>query len=366
MPSTVAVCFGGPSPEHDISILTGLQVARIIERGAHETVGLYWSKAGSWYRTAATLEASDFLEGPPRGSVELEFVAGPSGGFAEKGRKRRPMSLDAIVNCCHGGPGEAGTLQSAFDLAQIAYTGPTAAGASLGMDKRATNALAQAAELPVNRQALVTDRLIEALGTPLVIKPRWGGSSLGIEVAADLATARALASSSPHLRGGAVVEPLLDGWIDLNVSIRTFPEVEQSAIERPERSGDGILSYADKYLTGEGGLEHAKRELPAILPEAVEAAIRDIASRATELLVVRGIARLDFLWDGRDRVVFNEINTIPGAMSLYLWQASGYTHEQVIEDLVREAQESPTVRWHSTGADGVALRSASSIASKLG
>jgi len=106
--------------------------------------------------------------------------------------------------------------------------------------------------------------------------------------------------------------------------------------------------------------------IPADIPDAVAERLRDIARRALVALGVRGIARLDFLWDGGDQLNFNEINTIPGTMSLYLWTASGYTREQVVDDLITEARTSSNTRWHSTGADGRALRSAATIASKLG
>jgi D-alanine-D-alanine ligase len=151
----------------------------------------------------------------------------------------------------------------------------------------------------------------------------------------------------------------------VNVAARSYPEPELSLIERPLRSGDAILSFDDKYLAGEGGLEGASRELPAHIPDGVAEQLREIAGRARVALGVRGIARLDFLWDGGDGLNFNEINTIPGTMSLYLWTASGYTREQVVDDLIAEARASSTTRWHSTGADGRARRSASSIASKL-
>jgi D-alanine-D-alanine ligase len=359
------VCFGGPSPEHDISVLTGLQLARVAAKRGHDVLALYWSKTGTWHRADGDLEAADFVDGAPRASQELELVAGTDGGFFERGRKRRPLPLDCVVVCCHGGPGEGGALQSAFDLAGLRYTGPSAAGAALGMDKLATNAVIRALGVAATPQALIDDPAAEALTAPLIVKPRWGGSSLGIEVTADLETARTVAASSPHLRGGAVVEPYLEGWHDVNVAARSYPTAELSLIERPLRSGDAILSFEDKYLAGEGGLEGASRELPAQIPDAVADELRDVARRAMVALGVRGIARLDFLWDGADRLSFNEINTIPGTMSLYLWTASGHTREQVVDDLIAEARESPTVHWHSTGSDGRALRSAGTIASKL-
>ena len=365
MTAPIAVCVGGPSPEQDISVLTGLQIARVAAKRGHDVATLYWSKTGTWHRAGDDLEAADFADGAPRGSEELELTAGPDGGFFERGRKRRPVPFDCVVVCCHGGPGEGGALQSAFDLAQLRYTGPSAVGAALGMDKLATSAVVRALGLPTTPQALIDDPAAESLPAPLIVKPRWGGSSLGIEVTADLATARTVAASSAHLRGGAVVEPYLDGWSDVNVAARSYPEPELSLIERPLRGGDAILSFDDKYLAGEGGLEGASRELPAQIPDAVANQLRDVARRAMVALGVRGIARLDFLWDGADGLNFNEINTIPGTMSLYLWTASGYTREQGVDPIIAEPGASDTTRWHSTGADGRALRSASSIASKL-
>src|SRR5690606_18819731 len=103
--TTAAVLFGGPSDEHDISILTGLQVARA---PPGDPPALYWSKAGEWFRVDADAEAADFVDGVPRKAREVGFVAAPGGGFIVK---RKPIPLDVAVIACHGGPGEDGTLQ---------------------------------------------------------------------------------------------------------------------------------------------------------------------------------------------------------------------------------------------------------------
>ena len=108
-----AVVFGGPSPEHDVSILTGLRACRALVDGGHDPLALYWGKVGEWYSVSPMLEARDFAEGPPRKVQELTFTVGPGGGFFA--RKRR-VELSVAVNCTHGGPGEDGTLQAAFDL----------------------------------------------------------------------------------------------------------------------------------------------------------------------------------------------------------------------------------------------------------
>lgn len=353
-----AVLFGGPSPEHDVSILTGLQAARALD----DPIGVYWSKDGRFWEVDAGLEAGAFVEGVPRKAGPLRLVAGE--GLVGK---RRPLDLTAVVNCCHGGPGEDGALQGALDLAGIRYTGPDAAGAALGMDKLAFGSVVAAAGLPsLPRVALTAGAEIPWDG-PSIVKPRFGGSSIGIEVVADAATAHALLQRSPHLRAGAVAEPYRKDCVDLNVAVRSWPALELSAIERPlRRAGGDILAYTDKYLGGEG-MASAPRELPAALSDAVAARVREVAVAVAGLAGVRGVARIDFLAAGDDlsELYVNEINTIPGSLARYLWVEPAVPFRRLLDDLLEEAVRRPSFSWTTQGADGTALRAAGSIAGKL-
>ena len=372
--SAAAVVFGGPSPEHDVSILTGLQAAHALAQGGRPVTAIYWDKGGHFFLVDSGLEGEAFLEGPPKGAKELRLVAAPGGGFvAGKGGllgKERPLETGALVNCCHGGPGEDGTLQAALDLAGLPYSGPTVAGAALGMDKMAFAGAVIGAGLPALPRALIEPGRPSSpppTPGPYIVKPRFGGSSIGIEVVEDWATAIALAATSVHFRRGAVVEPYLPASFDLNLAVRAWPGLQLSAIERPLRSpGSGeILGYRDKYLGGDG-MVSAPRELPAQIPEDLEKAIRDAASAVACLAMVRGIARIDFLVDGHDWYV-NEINTIPGSLAKYLWvEPAQVQFSTLLTDMLVEAVKRPSYRPDATGADGTALRSASSIASKLG
>jgi D-alanine-D-alanine ligase len=200
---------------------------------------------------------------------------------------------------------------------------------------------------------------------PYICKPRFGGSSIGIEIVDDVSVARALLRSSPHYRDGALLEPYLPDAVDLNISVRMHPTVQLSPIERPlrrENSGH-IYSYAEKYLGGGEGLASAPRELPARVDAEVASTIEAAALRIAEVALVRGAPRIDFLYAG-GAVYVNEINTIPGAMSWYLWQAAGVGFATLLGDLVAESSR-PTRHWSSNGADGTALRAAGSIAAKL-
>jgi D-alanine-D-alanine ligase len=363
---SAGVIFGGPSPEHDVSILTGLQAARAL---SGDVEAVYWDKLGSFWGVDPSSEGADFLDGAPKGARPLRLVAGGAGGFvAAKGGvlgKDKPLSVSAFVNCCHGGPGEDGTLQGSLDLAGVAYTGPTVAGAALGMDKLAFGAAVMAAGLPsLPRVVLSLDSGPPPFGGPYIVKPRFGGSSIGIEVAGDWSTAQALLRTSVHYRsGGAVVEPYRASSFDLEVGLRAYPSLEMSAIARPLRSSGSaeILGYRDKYLGGDG-MVSAPRQLPAQIPPAMEKAVIEAARIVSALAQLRGVARLDFLVDG-DELYVNEINTIPGSLAKYLWEVPFST---LLTDMLAEATATPSFHYDSTGADGLALRSAASIASKLG
>jgi D-alanine-D-alanine ligase len=207
------VIFGGPSPEHDISVLTGLQSVRALGNA----IAIYWSKTGELFEVDAQLEGKDFADGAPPKARPVRLAAGE--GLL--GRRDKPLDVTALVNCCHGGPGEDGSLQGALDLAGVRYTGPTVAGAALGMDKLAFGNVVVAAGMPSLPRALLTEATTVDFDGPYILKPRYGGSSIGVETVADIDTARARLSANVHLRAGAIVEPYRADAVDLNIAVRT-------------------------------------------------------------------------------------------------------------------------------------------------
>lgn len=362
------VCFGGPSPEHDISILTGLQAVHALAAAGSSPVALYWSKTGDWFQVPAASEASSFADGVPPKATKVHLTTGTAGGFATEGRrgKSTPIELSGVINCCHGGPGEDGTLQALFDLAGVRYTGPSMAGAALGMDKLAFAGAMMTAGIATLPTWALTPELQLDLDGPFIVKPRFGGSSIGIEVVADLGTAKALATSQPLLREGAVVQRYLEGAIDLNVSVKTCPTTELSVVEKPLRGEGGrIYTYVEKYLEGgDGGMATAAREMPAQLEQQLEGRLRSMASHVVDVALVRSVARIDFLLHGDDLMV-NEINTIPGSLSWYFWAHEGVPFATLLQQMLAEAAAGPTRRMRTDGADGVALRSAGAMSRKL-
>jgi D-alanine-D-alanine ligase len=361
----LGIVFGGPSPEHDISILTGLLCERVLREAGQDVVPLYWTRTGDWVQCPPRSEAKDFLEGAPRGATPLSLVLGE--GFVSKKKGLgggKGLALDSALNCCHGGAGENGGLNAVFEQCGIALTGGPAPLAALGMDKLAFGAVLQAHGIPtLKRFGLGTVAPDVPFEGPYIVKPRFGGSSIGIEVVEDLETAAALAKTSVHLRQGAVIEPFSKGAVDLNMGYRTHPDVEVSLLEKPlAPTGEGIYSYGQKYLQTDG-LDAAPRELPADVP----AAVRDEAERLTRAVLaatgIRGVGRLDFLLVG-DELLVNEVNTIPGSMGLYLWPSEVKAAELLLA-AVEEARRSV----HAVPAPfepGAALRAAGGMAGKLG
>ena len=380
----MGVIFGGPSPEHDVSILTGLQAARALllsGRPPGTVEAIYWTKGERFVAVEPTLEAAAFVDGPPKGARDVRLVAQPGGGFfAIKsgmlgGGKERRLELYALVNCCHGGPGEDGALQAVLDLAGVPYTGPAAAGAALCMDKLGFGSVAMAAGLPTLPRALVLAGSEAPAWKgfeqgPYIVKPRFGGSSIGIEVIGNWADVlRYVELGGPHTVQGVIAEPFHADAYDVNVSVRAYPSFELSLFERPLRIGGAspILSYSDKYLGGEG-MVSAPRELPAKLDPDLEKELREAASFVASLAGARGVWRIDFLVDdAAGEWWVNEVNTVPGSFAKYLWvEEAAVAFSTLLSDMIEEAQRRPSVQWSSMGADGSALRSAAAIANKLG
>lgn len=379
--ASTAVIFGGPSLEHDVSILTGLQAAHVLLRSGQQPVALYWSESNEWFRVEPNLEAPAFLGGVPSNAKPILLQAGGrDSGFYETrsfGRRER-IDISAAVVCCHGSPGEDGRLQGLLDLAGIAYTGPNAACASLTMDKLAFGGLIESAGLPVLRRVIWTPSSPEPpFPAPYVIKPRFGGSSLGVQLVSDIQTAHDLAKTSTYMRRGAVLEQYQHNVEDLYIAIRTHPELQLSLAERPRPKADGqvngdsqIYGYQQKYLEQQAA-ESTVSQIPADLPDETLKLARVLAEEVAHLTRLTGAARLDFLYNGSDLWI-NELNSIPGALAFRLWKESGVDRDQLLSDMIVEATKPDTTPRDTDPIDRDAadrkkltLQNASEIAQKL-
>ena len=363
MKLNIGIILGGPSPEHDISILTGLQAGRILEEN-HNVSIIFWSKDNKWYINETSLEAEDFLDFKKVSKKPLNVILNDDPGFYLKKKK---VNYDVVVNCCHGGPGEDGRLQALLELINIPYTGPNTSLAQICMDKYLFTLLLQKNDLPVLDRFLLDKSIkdIEIEG-PYILKPRYGGSSIGVEVVKDIETAQSLAANSELYSQGAVIEKYLEDSEDYLVAAFGYPEINISDIEKPIRANEStsIFNYSDKYLRN-GGLEGSSRELPAKLSKDVEEEFFSLTIKLIELIGIRGVYRIDYLKDANN-IYINEVNSIPGSLSTYLWKNKNISKLSIIENIVQEAMQSKDDYTTTYESDGKALSQAKEIESKLG
>jgi len=367
-----AVVFGGPSPEHEISILTGLQAERVLTGGGDSVHPIYWAPSGEWFLVPNGTEAKDYLDGAPKNAKPLQVTVAPDAGFsAKKSFGDGKLEIGAALLCFHGGLGEGGGGAALFDAMGIPATGSTLFAGAVAMDKLAFGGLMEASGIPTLPRRAVSETTDPGFAGPYIVKPRFGGSSIGIEIADDLATARALAQNSTHLKNGAVVEPYRPDLVDLNIGFRTFPSLELTQLEKPLRSSgeSGLYSYAEKYLAGgagsDAGLSSAPREFPANYPQKIHDRAAELAHAVADVTRLTGIVRVDLLLDEATGEMFvNEVNSIPGALSLYLW-APTHPALTVVRDALTEARDRRVVFPQAGHGGGVALRAAGGISAKL-
>jgi len=363
-----AVLFGGPSPEHEISILTGLQAERVLTESGASVVPIYWAPSGEWFQVPNGTEAIDYLNGVPKKALPIEVRLSGTPGLYVKGKK--PLDVDAVLLTLHGGVGEGGGAAALFSLLGIPATGSSLFAGAVGMDKLAFGGLMHVSGVSSLPREALSQVVEPSFAGPYIVKPRFGGSSIGIEIAEDWETAKAIGKASAHLRVGAVVEPYRPELVDLNIGFRTHPSLQLTAVEKPLRgaSGTGLYTYAEKYLSGgagQAGFTSAPREFPAVLADGVAEKAQELATRVAEVTGLTGVVRVDLLLDEATNELFvNEVNSIPGALSLYLWAPTAPA-ATVLTDALVEARDK---RWalpaggHGSGA---ALRAAGGIAGKL-
>ena len=359
MSKNIAVIIGGPSSEHDISILTGLQSARILSKDNKISI-LYWSKDNNWYLLDPNLESKDFIDNEKILKKPIELRVNGDSGFYLKKKK---LDFDVFLNSCHGGPGEDGTLQSLLEILRVKYTGPKVVSAQICMDKYVFYTTMKEKGLPVLHKDLVNSNEKVTFQGPYILKPRFGGSSIGVEVVNDYESVLKIIESSELYAQGAVIEKYLENSEDILIGVKNYPSFNLSEIEKPIKN-DTLFSYSEKYLEN-GGLEGSKRELPANIDEDKKNKIISYVEKINSIIPTRGIFRYDFLLDNED-IYINEINAIPGSHALYLWQNLNKSKYELLNDIVDEALSEEINTWTTTGSDGLALKSAKDIQSKLG
>lgn len=371
----IAVFFGGKSPEHDVSIVTGLQVLGAIDPQTFKAFPVYVSAAGDWYTGPELRQRSFYVPSATdlRRLSRVSLDAGSGGPPALVAGARsflhRPtrIEFDFALPAFHGLFGEDGRIQGLFESAGIPYSGMRTLASAVLMDKIVTKRVLAGSGIPMlpywelrrpaQGRLILPEKLSELLPIltfPCCVKPRNLGSSIGVARASDF---QELSDALPEVfrfDTSAIVEPFVQNLMEYNISVRRVNGTTvTSAIELPKHAST-LLDFRAKYLShgGKGGAKEPgqssqgmlslTREINPQLPGDATPNIRDWATRAFDLVGGSGAPRIDFLCDsGSGEIWLNEINPCPGSFAYFLWEAAQepITFPALIEHLVSEGEQ---------------------------
>lgn len=313
----IAVFFGGESVEHDISVITGVLTANSLDKRKFNAIPVYADNEGRWFTGEYLLNPDNYKAFEYKKVKRVTLVAGEKSLFTVKGKKiKKYCDIYAAINCMHGERGEDGTLAGIAELCKIPLASPSVLPSAVSMDKVFTKYAMKGLgikTLPFFTAESVGEavRTKPRFGFPVIVKPARGGSSIGIKSAATEAEIKSAAAYALRFGKRVIVEPKLKDFIEINCAAYGDGEkICVSECERPKGGGD-ILSFGDKYISGE-------RQFPADIEEAFSRKIKETTKKIYEKLGFRGAIRIDYFLCGGD-VYLNEINAVPGSLAYYLF-----------------------------------------------
>lgn len=363
MKTNIAVFFGCRSVEHEVSIISAVQAMRAINREKYDVTPVYVAKDGEMYTGDNLFEIESYRDLPEliKAAKRVTFIKEKDAVLMhyldqKKFKKISDVAVDLAFPIVHGTNCEDGTMAGYFEFLGLPHISCDIISAAVGMDKAVFKDVLKSAGLPVldcikfrareytlNKVA-ITDNIKSKIGFPLIVKPVNLGSSVGItkvntEAELDEAICLGISFSDTIL-----VEKAITSLREINCSVLgDSDECEASVCEEPFMN-DEILSYEDKYLGGGKSGEASKgmaslgRKIPADLPEDKSNEIRDLSCNIFKAIGASGVVRIDFLLDTETGDVYaNEINTIPGSLAFYLWEATGLKYTDMIDRLVEIA-----------------------------
>lgn len=332
----VAILCGGDSYEHEVSIITGIQVFETIDTSLYEPTLVYVDTKNTFWHLVNFKNKKDFYTCR---RVPVNIVQADRGAaLMTKGWLPKVTAIDIFYLAFHGGFGESGGIQGMLDVYKAAYTSASLEGAVTAMNKTLTKEVLHHAGVPVlpwvsvfaheytNHKKDILDKITATLSFPLIIKPVHLGSSIGISIVKEVIALEKQLTIACELDTEILVEPALKEFTEYNVSVRQGQSgVVLSPIEEPVRTHD-MLTFGDKYDNGAkkqgGGMQNLDRHLPAQIPQKLQQEIERAATLVYRATRLDGLVRIDFMY--ADSTLYcTEINPIPGSMAFYLWEAGG-------------------------------------------
>ncbi len=354
----LGVFFGGASVEHEVSVISAVQAMRFLTDEAYTVHAVYQAKNGGFY-TGDALKDIEKYKDIPALLKQCRQVALVRENDVVKmieirpGRLRKPFEqpLDLALPVVHGTNCEDGSLQGFFEVLGLPYAGCDVVSSALGMDKALFKQIMQQNGLPVvpgvafyardmvaRREELLGE--IEVLGYPVIVKPANLGSSVGVAKAHDRAELLEAIDLASSFASKILAERAVTALREINCSVvGDAHQCTASVCEEPVTDGE-FLSYDDKYRRGgkskSSGMASLDRIIPAPISEEKTQQIRDLSCRVFKALGCSGVVRIDYLMDtaDHDAVYVNEINTIPGSLSFYLWEPAGVPYADLLRQVI--------------------------------
>ncbi len=360
MKTNIGVFFGGRSTEHEISVISASQAMHAIDREKYDVTPIYITKQGHWYTGDALLDVKNYRNIPELLKQCQEVYMRPVYDDYNLYRGTKKMfgsdvltKLDVVIPVLHGSNVEDGIFEGVLQTIGIPYAGCDVLSSANGMDKITMKMILQANDVPVvdyvwftdnewgNRRDEVVDRIEKRLGYPVIVKPANLGSSVGIGSAHNREQLIEKINEAERYSMRMIVEHLVEDLQEINCSVLgDCDDYRMSVLEEPIKSGD-FLTYDQKYLgggKGSKGMQSAQKRIPAELPKEETERIQYLAGETFRVLSCHGVSRVDVIVDRNTRKVYvNEINTIPGSLSFYLWEATGLPFDKLMDTLVKLA-----------------------------
>lgn len=359
----VGVLFGGKTTEHEVSIITAVQAMGYLDEDKYEVIPMYLTKDNEMY-TGEPLKEMDIYKEPELLKRYCKNVVcyGNNGVLLLQNKKglfkKIVKEVDIVIPAVHGYNMEDGNIQGMLETFGVPYTGSDIYGCTVGQDKVFQKQILEAEKLPVPKYKWFYDseyyedenKIIEEikkLGFPVIVKPARQGSSIGIEVAKNEESLREAILDAIKYDEKILVEKMVDNMMELNCSVLGSNSYMQTSAIEQVMGCDEILSFNDKYIgsdsskgsskfsNGSKGMVSASRVIPAKISDDLKNKIEETSKRAFKALGASGVVRIDYLYDKKaDKLYINELNSIPGSLSFYLWTPLKKKYPELLDDMI--------------------------------
>ena len=362
MKKRIGIIFGGRSVEHEVSVISALQVMENIDKSKFDAVPIYINKEGKWYTGNSLKDIKNFKNKSLKDAKEIIFTPtyNDSNMYIHPKKKgifgRKILTtIDIFFPLIHGTNGEDGTLQGFLELMNTPYVGGSVQSYSVGMDKVIMKDVFKAHGLPMvdhmwfyrkkwsEDKDSIINSVEQKLKYPVFVKPANLGSSVGISKAKNKEELYQAIEVAIRYDRKIIVEQGIDKPREINIAVLGYDDILKTSLCEEPLGWEDFLSYEDKYINNgsknnEGKNDSNKRKIPADISKDMTAHIEEIAKKAFIAIDCSGNARLDFLIDEKENIYINEINTVPGSISFYLWKPTGIAFTELITELIDIAQ----------------------------